>query len=300
MSLHLVAVNYRSAGDVPPLVASLARQDCPDWTLTLVDNSEDPDESARLTALVDGQAGCSVLAAPRNLGYLNALPFAADAMPDLQESDWLGLCNVDLTIESTDFVRRLVGGQGAAGAQDTGALAPAVVSDRTGLDQNPHLRSRPGLVALIKWRVMFASVDVARVTVWLIGKVGSLFARGDAPPRPPARSGPAAVEQIYAPHGSILLFSPAYRRAGGALGHPVFLFGEEITVAEECREHGLAVHYDPSFRVIHREHASTGLWRSRTIIGYQKQSADYIVRRLTGGAGLTGLLRSRLARLLRR
>ena len=38
------------------------------------------------------------------------------------------------------------------------------------------------------------------------------------------------------------------------LNHPIFLFNEEITVAEQCVRLGMTISYRPELKVIHREH----------------------------------------------
>jgi GT2 family glycosyltransferase len=64
--------------------------------------------------------------------------------------------------------------------------------------------------------------------------------------------------QIYAPHGAFIIFSRQYFLRGGSFKHPSFLYGEEITVAENCKKFGFQVLYDPGFRVLHFEHGSHG------------------------------------------
>src|SRR5262249_2176510 len=80
---------------------------------------------------------------------------------------------------------------------------------------------------------------------------------------------------IYAPHGSFIAFRRTYFERGGSLNHPVFLFGEEIFVAETARRLGLTISYDRRLEVIHREHKSTGYFPSPRISAYSSQAATY-------------------------
>src|SRR6185437_3069774 len=70
-------------------------------------------------------------------------------------------------------------------------------------------------------------------------------------------------EFIYAPHGSLIIFSRRFFEAGGYLDKDLFLYGEEISVAEMCRSLSLPVLYEPRLRVVHNEHQSTGKALSR-------------------------------------
>jgi hypothetical protein len=65
---------------------------------------------------------------------------------------------------------------------------------------------------------------------------------------------------IYAPHGSLMIFSDVYFQGGGNFEHPCFLFGEEFTVAENCKKLQLEVVYCPSIKVKHYQHGAIGTW----------------------------------------
>jgi GT2 family glycosyltransferase len=80
---------------------------------------------------------------------------------------------------------------------------------------------------------------------------------------------------IYAPHGSFLIFSSEYFRAGGSLDFPCFLFGEEVYLAEVLRKLGLDVVYEPSLEVVHQEHKSTKLVKSRELAQAVATAAAY-------------------------
>jgi hypothetical protein len=74
-----------------------------------------------------------------------------------------------------------------------------------------------------------------------------------------------------------MIFSRRYFRAGGNFEYSVFLFGEEIFVAETAKGLGLAVRYCPWLGVLDNEHASTGIIRSRKVAGYMKDATNYLV-----------------------
>src|SRR3989442_12924430 len=79
-------------------------------------------------------------------------------------------------------------------------------------------------------------------------------------------------EFIYAPHGAFFIFSRRYFEAGGYLDGNLFLYGEEISVAEICRSLGLPVIYEPSLFVVHNERRSTGHVFSRFSFECQKNA----------------------------
>src|SRR2546426_589424 len=62
------------------------------------------------------------------------------------------------------------------------------------------------------------------------------------------------------------------------------LYGEEISVAEICRSLGLPVIYEPSLRVLHNEHQSTGRVISRFSFECQKNALRYVSSRYRNGS----------------
>jgi GT2 family glycosyltransferase len=90
---------------------------------------------------------------------------------------------------------------------------------------------------------------------------------------------PKKEEIIYAPHGSCIVFGRHYFEAGGTFDHPVFLFNEELFVAEMALAKGLGVMFCPSLEIWDEEHAGTGVWRSRKIFNYVIESNMYFYQR---------------------
>jgi GT2 family glycosyltransferase len=86
-------------------------------------------------------------------------------------------------------------------------------------------------------------------------------------------------EAIYAAHGSFFIFSRRYFEGGGFLDGNLFLYGEEISVAEICRSLGLPVVYEPSLCVLHKEHQSTGKALNRFTYECQKRAMHYVTSR---------------------
>ena len=82
-----------------------------------------------------------------------------------------------------------------------------------------------------------------------------------------------AVNAPDAGHGAFVVLSHHYFEAGGSLDYKSFLFGEEIFLAESCRDLGLSVLYDDSLTVIHQEHASRDLLKSRQTARLEGESS---------------------------
>jgi GT2 family glycosyltransferase len=209
----------------------------------------------------------------RNLGYFGgarsglALYLREHPLPD-----WVIVSNVDLLIADAQFLGKLAA---LRARPRLGMVAPSIRSALTGRDQNPFMRTRPSTARMHAYKWMFRS--------WLVLNAYELATAAFHKLRSAARTRLDASaglredvgEIIYAPHGSFLIFSSEYFRAGGNLDFPCFLFGEEVYLAETLRKLGLDVVYEPSLEVIHQEHESTSLVKSRKLAGAVASSAAY-------------------------
>ena len=84
------------------------------------------------------------------------------------------------------------------------------------------------------------------------------------------------MKNIYAPHGSFIIFTKFYFLNGGNLKYPCFLFNEEVFVAETVLKLNLKVIYDNQLIVYDNEHVSTGTFRSKIIANYVAISSKYV------------------------
>jgi GT2 family glycosyltransferase len=211
--------------------------------------------------------------AETNLGYFGgarnglSLYLREHSLPD-----WVIVSNVDLLIMDSRFLGKLAA---LRAGTHVGVVAPSIRSALTGKDQNPFMRSRPSAARMHAYKWIYQS--------WLVLNTYELASAGFHNLRSTARKltgDPFGQERnsggkIYAPHGSFLIFSSQYFRAGGNLDFPCFLFGEEIYLAESLRTVGLDVVYEPSLEVVHQEHKSTKLVKSRKLARAVASSAAY-------------------------
>ncbi|MGD9961709.1 glycosyltransferase [Nocardioides sp.] len=265
--VRFIAVSYFGSADAAALVESLMGQWDPRWTLVLVDNSQSPSELAALEVLASMDQRVQVLDSRGNLGYYGGASAALRLLP--ASPRWTCVCNVDLTV-ANDAVGEVL----RDSESSIGVLAPGIWSQKTGHDQNPYMRSRPSRRATFLRYWMFRWTPVARILVAASALKGGLRVR--------PRLALDTSSDIYAPHGACIFFSTRYFQAGGDFEHPVFLFGEEITVAENCARLGLKVGYRPQVRVYHNEHRATGTWRSKNVLNAQREAARFL-RAVLGG-----------------
>lgn len=271
----IIAVNYNSNDHACSFAKCVLRQSGVPCKLIIVDNSDTEEPS--LSSLLDTEiksGTLSILSPGKNLGYFGGASQALEqhlshsALPD-----WVIVCNVDISIEEL-FLSRLVDQRSHAGV---GVIAPSIVSLVTGRDQNPHLVNRPTSLRMHFYKWVYKSLvtaylyQAAHLLKTLLLRFFMILIRGTRP----FGHLEGTPQAIYAPQGSIMIFTKEYFQSGGNLRHGVFLFGEEVFVAETCRRLGLTVVYQPNLRVEHHEHVSTGLFRSRRMLNFFSQAASY-------------------------
>ncbi|MEK7765553.1 MAG: hypothetical protein AAB368_04885, partial [bacterium] len=193
--------------------------------------------------------------------------------------EWVIVSNADIAFPDAAFFDELIRSHAVA---PSAVIAPAILSDRTGADQNPGMAERPSGRRMRFLRAAFSTyptclayhlasyVKVRLLAAWnpLRASLRGLRARASAPSAPYA---------IYAPHGAFMIFHRSYFDRGGTFDHGAFLFGEEIFIAETCRRLGLAVVHDPRLRVRHRDHVSTGMFPSRKVARFEREANAYLV-----------------------
>ncbi|WP_150640187.1 hypothetical protein [Pseudomonas fluorescens] len=245
------------------LSESLSRAKDISFTFVIVDNS---------TKEIDEQVLVSVSAMnftthylkSDNVGYFPGFKKGTELLGSLLDFDCVAISNVDLTVRA-DFFESLKT-QINAVSDETGIIAPAILSKGRGGDLNPKTLYRPTRFSLLKNIFIFKRLWLLKIyrklsDLKVKSSIGSL----------------AAGESFYSPHGSFILFTKQYFSQGGSVDYPQFLFGEEDFVAEQCLRVGLKVQYQPSITIIDDDHGSTSREKLEFIASEHVKSLKYIV-----------------------
>lgn len=205
-----------------------------------------------------------LIESPTNAGYFGGAKLGAASASD--DAIALIVSNADIVFPASTTLEDIVKTSSEVG-DDVGVVAPSIISQKDGRDQNPLLERRP--TAREQWVRMRRMSSVARAQFTAIISVAKRFLV------PKSDNIGRAPRDIYAPHGSFLIFLRTYFEHGGDLSHPLFLFGEELTVAEQCRSLGLRVIFRPDIRLEHVAHAQIGILRSRRVLREMVTAARY-------------------------
>lgn len=222
-----------------------------DIELTVVDNANYGDSSANL----DGLAARMPFSMRRlnpdgNTYYWGGAAFALRSV-DHSGATWVMICNNDITVDPS-FHTRLMG----LDASQSPIVAPSITSSLTGREQNPLLERPPNWTERLKWRLYDSNYRIAEAMLKLHSLVTAPGRR--ARERSDNSAGARERRLIYAPHGACVILSSAFFAAGGTLDTSVPMFAEELTLAADARARQMPIVFEPSLRITHREHSTTG------------------------------------------
>jgi GT2 family glycosyltransferase len=290
-SALLVTVNYKGEKSTLELLASLSRLNSfSSLDIIVVDNGSGEENLSQLRTATTSLPNVQLLALPTNRGYFGAAKLAYDhyLAQGHKLPDWIVVCNHDVVIDDENFFQRLT----RQDPMNIGMIAPRILVPPSYLNQTPFMRRPPGRVRWLTLRLIYSSYAAAAVWDWLSRQKRSFKGVLQRCHIKANASSSDKTTEIYAPHGSFLIFSRRYFAAGGTLDQELFLYWEEISVAETCRSLGLAIVYDPSLHVLHNEHQSTGKRISRFSYDCHKNAFEYIrFRYLSGSRQMSGAYR---------
>jgi len=274
----LVAVNYNTDGHASRLAASLSKYSPSELAVVLVDNSDRADSSAFFAEVRARNAHVECVKAPLNLGYFGGARLGYEHyLSGHEHPEWVLISNVDLQFEDPGFFTAL---RELDKVPDIGVAAPCIWSRRWKLDINPKIVSRPTRRRMKFYKWIFARFylhNAYELMSYMKRLAKRVLRKRNTAADAATHEGSSGYARIYAPHGSCIALNQKFFLRGGRLDYPVFLFGEEIFVAETARRLGLAVVHYPRCRVLDEEHASTGILRSRRIVRLMSESTDYLL-----------------------
>ncbi len=269
LKVGVLVVSYQNNPELLAFLQHLSEfaKDHIDHVVATANGLDDKD----VTTLATGVSGLmpgrlSLIAGLQNPGYFGG---AALGWLDLQAlgpvPDWIIVTNDDVRF-APDFFLNLA----KAPLENTAVLAPDIVVPASGVHQNPLYEKKPPAhrLRLLLWLHTHPVVMRAFMVFRAIRQRLSMKRVSTSPP---------LRHEVYAPHGACIVFSRQYFQRGGSLDYPGFLYGEEFFVAETARQLGLAIYMEPTLRVAHMEHASTGLLAPAAMAGYVRDSLALVL-----------------------
>jgi len=271
----IIGVIYNTYPETLRYINSIAPLATGNLSVILVDNSNTEKPNEFLNKIKDSPF-IYYIETGKNLGYFGGAREGLNYY--LQEHSnyprWILVTNVDIVF-TPQFFHQL---NELNDRQNLGVVAPSIISQKWNTDHNPKILKRYSKGKLQFYRLLYSSFLIQNLYILAayVKKWGLGLQRGEK--GVPGNSTQIG-KNIYAAHGSCLVFKDTYFTRGGTLDLPNFLFGEEIHVAESALQSGLTVEFHPEMVVHDYEHASVGFWVTPTINKYYRESIISILER---------------------
>jgi hypothetical protein len=212
-----------------------------------------------------------------NLGYLGPLTFAQRLLRTKSYlPDVIIYSNTDIYFEVSFFHNLSL--SCTQNAIKTALVAPSIIIKPSGFDQNPKYLRKPRLTHLHFLRQIYSSYILAylyetasltRILISLFLKVfRKTFPCKDTSLLPSSYS-------IYAAHGACLIFLDIFFFMS-VPKYPIFLFGEELYLAELAARNKLKTMYDPTLVVYDIRHSSISSLSNLERIKLMHKSLTYL------------------------
>lgn len=198
-----------------------------------------------------------------NLGYFGGIKAGIQKSGViLSYFDYIIISNVDIQL-TDDFFEELckyciIG--------EIGCIAPQIYSKSERRDRNPKIIIRPSRRKLQIQKVLYRFPVLDYIYIHLF------YSRR----RQKLQNYPAG--NIYAAHGSFIIFTNKFADFLQHIDYPCFLFGEEIYLAENLKRKFLKINYEPSIKVYDSDHVNTRKMKSKAYYRYNYEAIDMLLR----------------------
>jgi GT2 family glycosyltransferase len=259
----IVLINYFKEEELAAFVDNeLAPALTDERLLMIVDNGS---SSNLLIEKFGPHPRIDILEPKKNLGYFGAARLAYEHLQAKQIAfDNFIISNFDLEFKSNNFFYHL---ERVCQENEAAVIGPSITSSLSGAALNPMYAERLPINKLNRLLFVTSFHPFHLCYQWMHHVKRKL-------------SGSTSVEQspayVYTIHGSFMILKKAFFEAGGNLNFQSFLYGEELFIAEQCRKKGLKTWFEPSLKVEHREHSTTGNYKDARHMKFLHRSLRYI------------------------
>lgn len=201
----------------------------------------------------------------KNLGYLNGCLYGIKQLENINQYDWICICNTDIRMDSSLFFNTLTEKKYS---KDVWCVAPRITLLGSDIDQNPFLVKRISKKKFTFLRTIYSGKILFSVYCFM-GVLKKTFNNKTS-------ENVTKKQFIYSAHGCFFILQPKCIKRLLLDNNEIFLYGEEIYISEVIRQERKKVIYDPELRIEHNENQSTGLVMSSSKQKWFKDSFTFL------------------------
>ncbi len=231
-----------------------------EYHINIINNGRDIPDS--ILKELEDKSNVTLLSGHGNIGYFPGALVGLNNVSNIESYNCMIVCNMDLRVDEK-FSSVL------SACNTSGVIAPKIFSTHENRDRNPKVVNRYTRADIKKFKLMY-SIPYAMMlyskTIYGIRKNKT-------------KSVDVKDNDIYAPHGSFIIFNENLHSWFDYLSYPVFLFGEEIHVGEVAIANKERVTYCKDIIVIDEDHGSTGLESEHFIRKNNLIAVEYLLKK---------------------
>ena len=267
MTLWIVTVNFENTKPTELLINSLTGSVNLDSTkVAIADNASSSDSIFELKQILKKTSlDITIFSNKTNLYYWPAVKKVISNLKLKIGSypDWVIVCNNDIDFSDKNFFSELE----KINPKKYPIIGPKIINSH-GDHLNPFMVSPLSKFQKLIWDLYFLSFQLSSLML-LIKKKFSFFNKKTS------SFNMAANHNVYAVHGSAIIFSKFFFEKGGWLDDNFEMYGEELTVAEIAKKIDVPVTFIPKLKIIHNEHSSTKMLDHKILFDKAKKTHKY-------------------------
>lgn len=213
--------------------------------ICIVNNSNET-EYESLHQEFNSNKAVKIMHSSKNLGYLNGANYALESL-NKNEYVYYIVCNTDMDFPEKEFIKNLLDFKKPS---KTMIIAPKILKTDDNANQNPYYKKKPSKKKFLIWKFFYKN-DVSFYMYMKVNQIRKKFNKGLE------LNGVIGDEVIYAAHGSFMIIHQSFFYNKGTLKYPMFLYGEELYLANQVEKLQGNVFYKDDLLIMHNEHSTT-------------------------------------------
>ena len=263
MKIWLITVNYKDTRPTVELIESLEKLKIVfDLTIFIADNESSEETKNKLKILKNKSSlNIELFFFKKNYYYWNAANLILKKKINHHHGpQWTIICNNDIIFNDKLFFEKLK----KYDSKKFHLIGPNILN-KSKIQLNPFMVSPMNTRKKFFWDIFFKSYYLS-LFFKIILKIKKFF-------HLPLNQ--KKIIEVYAIHGSAMIFSNFFFDSGGKLDSNFKLFCEELTTAEISKTIGCTTYFIPDLKLFHNEHKSTKKTKNKILFDIAKESHDY-------------------------
>ena len=247
MSIKIITVNYKDSKPTENLIKSIVNCNISSTLKIVIIDNESTDDSLLSLNMLRKKTNLDIeiISSSKNSYYWGGINLGLTDN-NKKDYDWIIACNNDIEFNDCRFFEKL----NHLEKDCYSIIAPQIISSLTNKDLNPFMLKPISFIYDLYYSLYYLNFFTSKI----VHKIGRLIRMINNQ----SKIKKSLNCQIYAGHGSCMIFSKNFFSNGGFLDTGFSMYGEEISTAEIAKKINSQIYYIPSLSIIHNEHQSTG------------------------------------------